>query len=76
MEHPNDFRTPAELKREIAQLSPAPIGVRYHRLAAEARLCSVCGHVLILGERKYHRGRCARVRATQLQKLSRERRRR
>jgi hypothetical protein len=76
MGHPEDFPPPDELKQQIAKLTAAPVGVRYFRLAAEARLCSVCGHVLILGERKYHRGRCARVRASQLQKLSRERRRR
>lgn len=75
MGHPDDFQTARELKREIAKLSPTPVGVRYHRLAAEARLCSVCGHVLILGERVTHRGRCAAVRASQLQKLRRQRRR-
>lgn len=75
MGHPDDFPPAAELKREIAKLSAEPIGVRYYRLAAEARLCSVCGHVLILGERKTHRGRCTAVRASQLQKLRRQKRR-
>lgn len=40
-----------------------------------ARFCRVCRRLLEPGDRKVHRGACARKRKTELQKLRRSRRR-
>lgn len=58
---------------EIRQMDETPIVV--HVPGYEPRRCLVCRQPLAPGERKLHRGRCARARETELQKVRRRRKR-